>query len=290
MTDEVLLAVDASTAELTADDRVLREALVSRGVECRPLVWDGDVPVGGRVVLRSTWDYVERAERFRGWLGDLDSNGVEVHNPTALVRWNLHKRYLVDLADADVPIVPTVLLEQGSGWRLDEVLGDNGWREAVVKPAIGATARLTVHTGRLGIAAASDHLAALLTEEDALVQPYLADVEHAGELSVVVVGGAITHAVVKRPADGEWRVQHEFGGRAELVEPTADQRAVVESALGGIDTVPTFARVDLLRDGHEWLLNELELIEPELFFRLAPEAADALAAALVGEAGRPTGV
>ena len=119
-----------------------------------------------------------------------------MHNPTALVRWNMHKSYLVDLAGRGVPTVPTIVLPAGR--RVD--LGALPWPDVVVKPAVGASARMTVHTGRLAADAAQQHLDRLLDGEDAVVQPYLPSIADDGELSVVVIGGAPTHAVAKRPA------------------------------------------------------------------------------------------
>lgn len=273
---EVLLAVDAATAALTADDRILRDALRRRGRACRPFVWGTPPPPGCRMIIRSTWDYVDRPEQFMRWLGDLDAAGADVHNSTALLRWNMHKAYLVELADRDVPVVPTVLVERETGWSLDEVLDENGWTDAVIKPAIGASARLTVHVGRLGRVEAAAHFERLLRADDALVQTFLPSVVGDGELSIVAIGGEVTHAVVKRPAAGDWRVQREFGGTTALVAVTQEHVDTAARVLGALDEQPTYARIDLLRERDELLLVELELIEPELFFGLAPESATRL--------------
>src|SRR5690606_7978062 len=87
----VLLAVDAATADLTPDDRLLAAALQRRRVEVRPVRWGTEVRSDGIVVVRSTWDYVDRPDEFVAWLDHLDAQGVSVVNPTPLLRWNLHK-------------------------------------------------------------------------------------------------------------------------------------------------------------------------------------------------------
>ena len=160
-------------------------------------------------------------------------------------------------------------------------LGVLPWPDVVVKPAIGASARLTVHTGRLAADDAQRHLDRLLEGEDAVVQPYVPSITEQGELSVVVIAGETTHVVAKRPALGDWRVQRELGGTVTRVPMTAELRAAAAATIAALDPPPTYARVDLVRaDDGQLLLIEVELIEPELWFDLAPDAAIRLAAAL----------
>jgi glutathione synthase/RimK-type ligase-like ATP-grasp enzyme len=256
---------------------VFADALRTTGREPVAMVWGGAVPADATVVLRSPWDYVDRPGEFARWLDDLDAAGATVHNATDLVRWNVHKSYLVDLAARGVATVPTLALPAGSpAW-----LGDLPWRDVVLKPAVGASARRTVHTGRMAAPDAQRHLDALLAVEDAVVQPYVPSIADHGEISVIVIDGEATHAVAKRPAPGDWRVQRELGGTVTIVAVTPDLVAASATTIGALDATPSFARVDLVRDrdGH-LLLIEVELIEPELWFDLAPAAATALAAAV----------
>ena len=110
----VFLAVDSATAGLTADDRVLADAIGAAGAEVVPVVWGARVPRHGTLVIRSTWDYVDDPNRFVMWLGELDADDVTVFNPTSLLRWNLHKRYMVELGQRGVSIVPTVVVPNGA--------------------------------------------------------------------------------------------------------------------------------------------------------------------------------
>jgi glutathione synthase/RimK-type ligase-like ATP-grasp enzyme len=254
---------------------VLADALRVAGHEPIPLVWGREVPPGATVVVRSPWDYVDRPDDFRRWLDELDRQDAVVHNPTALVRWNLHKSYLVDLAGRGVATVPTIVLP--AGHRV--AIGELPWPDLVVKPAVGASARMTVHTGRMGAQAAQQHIDRLLDSEDAVVQPYLPSIADDGELSVVVIDGRPTHAVAKRPAPGDWRVQRELGGSETAVPITAELATAAATTIAAVGPVPSYGRVDLVRgDDGQLLLIEVELIEPELWFDLAPAAATALAA------------
>lgn len=282
----IVLAVDASTAALWPDDQTFAAALRARGADPTPLVWGSPVEPNAVVVVRSTWDYVERPDEFASWLDHLDVQRATVVNPTELLRWNAHKRYLLQLADHGVPVVPTELVRRATEVTLDEIAHRRAWDDVVVKPAVGGSARLTVHAARAGRTPAAEHFERLIAAEDVLVQPFVASVLDAGETSVIAIDGEPTAAVVKRPTDGEWRVQSDFGGTAERVELTDDLRTIAENAIAAVPTIPAYARVDVLPMGEGWRLLELELIEPELFFPLAPEVAERLADLVVARASR----
>jgi len=203
-----------------------------------------------------------------------------VHNPTPMVRWNMHKGYLIDLAARRVPVAPTVLVERGNPRSLDALLGTTGWTDVVIKPAVGGTARLAINSERVGAATANDHLTSLVANEDVVVQPYLPSSTTEGEISIVTIGGVITHAVLKRARPDDWRVQTDFGGTAELIDVDADLIEITALALAALDSTPTYARIDVVRDQDRLVVLEMELVEPELFFRLAPHSADALVSQL----------
>ena len=266
---------------LTPSDEVLRAAVERRGRAVATVVWGEPVAPGASVVLRATWDYVDDPERFVRWLDHLDAQGATVQNPTRTVRWNMHKRYLADLEARGVPIVPTRLLARSSPVTLDGVCRATGWDDVVVKPAIGATARLTVHQAREGTDETATHLACLLEAEDVLVQPYVASVVTEGEVSVMAAAGTPTHAVRKRPKAGDWRVQVNFGGSDERIDLDDELDGVARLVLGALEDVPSYARIDLVRHDGELHLIELELIEPDLFLDRDPEAAEVLADVLV---------
>ena len=276
----VVFVVDARTIGVTPDDAVLADAVRRRGLSVRPVVWPSSFVADDVVLIRSPYDYVERPAEFNSWLDDLDECGATVLNATPLLRWNMHKGYLDDLAARGVAVVPTEMLAQGSTRSLAALLADRGWSRVVVKPAIGASARQTISVDGAdpsSLERGEAHVRRLVVREDVLVQPFVASIQTDGEVSVVVIGGEITHAVLKQPTADEWRIQSEFGGVSVRVPVTAEHERVVASVLGAVDGAPTYARVDLVGIDGELHLMELELIEPELFFRIAPEAADRLA-------------
>ena len=282
----VFLAVDDATSTLTDDDRHLASALERRGAAAVPLRWGHDVPAGATIVIRSTWDYVERPARFARWLAHLVARDATIHNPVGLLRWNIHKRYLTALARRGVPIVPTRVVAAGARCDVAALRAEMSWDDIVVKPAIGGSARLAMHSRQGGMHAVQRHLDRLTRQEDALVQPFLDSIATSGEISVVAIAGAPCLAVEKRPAAGDWRVHAEFGGTAAPAPLTEALVRIARAALDVLDETPTYARVDVTGDpsGHQVL--ELELIEPELFFRLDPTLADRLARQILdGAAG-----
>jgi hypothetical protein len=195
-----------------------------------------------------------------------------------LLRWNLHKRYLVDLASRGVSIVPTVVVPKQHDVDLVELMRVHDWDDAVIKPAIGGTARLALHVGDCAAAATQRHLYEVVFDEDALVQQFVPSVRACGEWSVIVIGGVVTHAVNKRAAEGDWRVHAEFGGSTARVDLNDGVAAAANGAIEAIEPTPLYARIDLVEAASgELQVIELELIEPELFFRFAPHAATRMA-------------
>lgn len=227
-------------------------------------------------VLRSVWDYHLEHEAFVAWLRRLRDLAA-VWNPVELAIWNSHKSYLRELAEAGVPTVPTHWLERGSEVKLAGLLKSLGWEEAVVKPAVDLGA-LRLHRLARGDPGGQANLEHLLAAHDAMVQPFLPSLESRGETSLVYVAGEFSHAVRKRPKDGDFRVQPRWGGSAEAVNPDDDEVSVAERALAELDQAPLYARVDLV-EGPEGApcLIELELIDPLLFLRQRPAAAEAMA-------------
>jgi hypothetical protein len=101
-----------------------------------------------------------------------------------------------------------------------------------------------------------------------------------GEWSIVFFDGRYSHAVVKRPRAGEFRVQEEYGGRAVVAHPP---RAMLESAVLCLETLretPAYARVDGVDTPDGFRLLELELLEPALYLATDPAAAARFADAI----------
>ena len=271
----IALATCADLPDLYVDDEPLRAALRDAGAEVVPAVWDDpgqDWAAYDLVVVRSTWDYFERRDDYVRWARSVP----RLANSARIVEWNTDKTYLRGLAEAGVPVVPTHWVTA------PEPLTAAGWDEVVVKPAVSAGARNTLRC-RADSPEGQALLDTILAEGTAMVQPYLPSVEGYGERSLLFFDGTFSHAVRRNPAlsyEGDARFD------ATLVDPAPDELAVAAAVFAELPEVPLYARVDVVRGPREEpLLIELEVTEPQLFLRFAPEPARALAAAIVARAG-----
>jgi len=277
-TMDVLYATCAHLPEPDPDQAPTVAALEALGLSVAVRGWDDPSARwdDGRLVLpRATWTSPWAVDAFRAWI-DAVSATTPLLNPPDVLRWNLHKGYLLDLVDAGVPVTPTALLRAGDPTSLDALLAARGWDEVVVKPAVSGGSFRTLKVTDENRDAGRAHLADLVAERDVLVQPYLRSVEGHGERSLIWVDGALTHAIRKNPR---------FQGDEENVSTSAvpidpAEAAVADAAIaaarrlvpGASDLL--YARVDVAPDaGGRFVLMELELIEPSLFFPQGPAGA-----------------
>jgi len=282
---DIALVTCSAMPGLAPDDRPLLLGLRRHGVATAPVVWEdplADWTAPTLCVIRSCWDYAWRLPTFQHWL-DRVERGTRVENPPAVIRWNAHKHYLVDLAERGVPAVPTLVLRAGARVDLRLLLTERGWREAVVKAAVGNSGRYARSIALSDVAPAQRYVDRILEREDVLVQPLIRSVAVEGELSLVFIDGRFTHAVRKRPAAGDFRVHDDYGGSVDTEDPPPPALAVAERALSAVGTPTLYGRVDLVDgpDG-EPLVMELELIEPELFLRHSAAAVDRMVEGVIG--------
>ena len=275
---------DDYAGRILTEDGLVVDALTRRGAAVERVAWsDPEVDWAGFdiALIRQTWDYFERYPEFLDWLGRAEAL-TRIVNPAALIRWNADKRYMLELERAGVPIVPTLLFARGSapGLLVDH-LAAAGWAGAVIKPSVSGGGRETWRIDGSDPDAQQAHWQRLVAAEDMLLQPFLPEILDRGELSLIVIDGQATHAVRKRAAPGEFRVQDDHGGTVAPAEIDDEAAAVAEQAVAASPIVPLYARVDLVETGRGPLLMELELIEPELFYRFCPAAAERLAEALL---------
>lgn len=262
---DIALATSAALPDLDPDERVLVPALAALGLRAAPVVWQDDGFDWSTVracVIRSTWGYFHERERFLAW-AERVARATSLFNPAPVVRWNTHKRYLAELEARGVAVVPTLHVARGASVDLRAAATARGWREIVVKPAVSAGAHETSRA-RVDDARAQAALDAIVTNGDALVQPYLASVESSGEVSIVLFDGEVSHAIRKHP-------QLTPAGTRDGGEPRArigdDEIAFARRVLAAtpFDDL-LYARVDVARDDAGALaLMELEVTEPSLF-------------------------
>lgn len=233
------------------------------------------------VVIRSPWDYQDRPQQFIETLEAIENAGTRLFNSLAICRWNMDKVYLKDLVQRGVPIVPTKWFD-----RLDEATLNALLTEAteeiplVLKPTIGANADgvFVLKPDEEGRAAEA---LSEYAEKPVMAQPFLKSINTVGEYSLFYFGGEYSHAILKRPKDGDFRVQEEHGGQIQATVPDESIRQVAEMAMKAVDETVLYARVDIviLNDDSPAII-EVELIEPSLYFSYDDESAGRFATAL----------
>jgi hypothetical protein len=265
----IVLAGCPALPEGDGDDDGLVGALRQRGLHARWLSWDDPQTLDADlVILRATWDYIDRLDEFLTWTARVRN----LLNAPEVVAWNTDKRYLADLADAGVPTVPSRFFAPGEPVRLPR-------GEVVVKPAVGA--------GSVGAQRftepdeAGAHAAALQAEgQTVLVQPYDPRIKD-GETALVFLAGRQSHAFTKGPIlppPGQAPVFDESGTYAEETLTPADPDfevwdagdaalAAAAAHLGMSVGDLLYARVDVIGDRRDAQVLELELVEPSLGWR-----------------------
>jgi glutathione synthase/RimK-type ligase-like ATP-grasp enzyme len=272
---KVRIATCRTLPEVDPDQEPLGRALAAAGIDAALVAWDdptADWDANIPTIIRSTWNYALALDAFLAWV-DRAAAAAPLLNPPDVLRDNVRKRYLLDLAARGVATVPTQLAAPGDAIAIDAAC-------IVIKPEVGAGSLGTKRFER-GDPAAAAHLAELTRTGLALVQPFVASVDDYGERSLIWIDGQITHAIRKSPR---------FAGDSERVDgpvPIAPiERTLAEAALAPYVDRILYGRVDLARDDRgRPMVMELELVEPSLFFARHPPALDRYIRALVSKLG-----
>ncbi len=286
----VAILTQSNLKDFNDEDHILAAALTARGHRPEFIVWDQEGTDWSKfdcALLRTTWDYSVKLEKFCEAILTIDQSSCRLFNPAEVVLWNVNKSYLVELGAKEVPTIPTVWCDAFDPLALENYSEEIGAQDFIIKPAVGACAsnlfRIESATDFLKDKTKMTALKAQLRNKEVLIQPFIKSVEREGEYSFHFFGGEFSHAILKKAKSGDFRVQQEFGGSVVPYSPTAIELAQARVPLQHIPGDWLFARVDMIRGDHNnlWLI-ELEAVEPALYFNFSPnhEAAGKLVAAL----------
>ncbi|MBI1332143.1 MAG: hypothetical protein GC165_04605 [Armatimonadetes bacterium] len=265
---KIAIATCTTIPEVDHDEEITLEAFRRRGHEVKMEPWEApsrDLSEYDGVIVRSTWNYPDVVEDFATWIRET-GNKTRLLNPPDIMLGNLNKRYLADMEARGVPVVPSVWIWPSEAGRLAEMLTE----KSVIKPTIGVGSMDTRVFEPADIESAIAWLGSQNPEREFMIQPFVASVETVGEQSIIMIGGEPSHRIHKHPryADGEENVEGPFEVSAEFAELA---KRIVEPVRDRV----LYARVDLMMDADgKWVLSELEMIEPSLFFRQKPDALD----------------
>lgn len=261
-------------------EAALAPAFAARGMALESLDWrapPGNFDGAAAVLIGTPWDYFDHPAEFLESLESFEARGIPVLNPPDVVRWNIEKTYLRDLAERGAPTIPTLWLDDARRADIVAALDQFDTGSVVVKRQVGG--------GALGQHRFARHD---LPQEEwrmghpAMIQPFLPAIVEEGEISLIFIEGAFSHALRKRAAEGDYRIQSLFGGREEEFAPSPAELAQAEAVLAACPfTAPLYARIDMVRLASGKLaVMEAELIEPYLYPDHGPELGERLASAI----------
>ncbi|GAB3537944.1 hypothetical protein GCM10027443_31900 [Pontibacter brevis] len=252
----------------------LYDLLKEKGLNVSFQIWDNPAVDWSRfdlIVLKSPWDYFDKIDAFYAWLDELEKLQVQVLNPVEIVRWNADKRYLLDLQEQGVNVVPTVWLEQGDTFEAGKLFQQFGAAKVIVKPAVSGGAKNTFALTLEEAEAKTETINQLLQQESFLAQPFLSEINTKGEWSFLFFNGTYSHTVLKTAKPGDFRVQHFYGGTVHTPEPPAALLAAAQQIVDKHAPGCLYARVDGVELNGALALMELELIEPFLFMNTSED-------------------
>lgn len=268
-------AYDTTTVE-SEDDKLLY-FLKEKGLTIDLVIWNNphinweDYQVA---ILKSPWDYFDLIEDFYTWLDLLVTKKVKLLNPVNVVRWNSDKRYLKEIEAAGLKIIPSIFINKQNRVSLKHFFDEFNTDKLIVKPCISGGAKNTFKVTIDHVEAVNHQLNHLLQEEDFIIQPFLPEILESGEWSFIFFNGIYSHSLIKRAKPGDFRVQPAHGGSVHPQNPDHDLIAMAQQYVDLFAKNCLYARVDGTFVNGEFLLMELELIEPFLFLNTAPENYD----------------
>jgi len=289
MTEIALLIAEnlASTAPDRRSDadrfdfqlNILQQGFSPHGLSLDAYRWNDpaiDWSAFGAVLVNCAWDYQDDHEKFLHKLDEIAELGVPIFNSPEMVRWNIRKTYLRELEKLGVPVIPTLWPEAPTAPDIREAMAAFDTSDVILKRQVGAGARSQIRFNKDNIPDAGRVL-----DRPGMIQPFIPSIATEGEYSFLFVDDEFSHALVKRAADGDYRIQQAYGGRSHTIEPAPEDLRQACAVLEAIDETPLYARVDMVRglDG-SLMLMELEMIEPDLYVRDGPHIGERLGRAL----------
>ena len=268
---------------LNPEDQKIIPALAKHNIEATAAIWN-DKSINWNnfdyLIFRNTWDYFEKETEFKIWLNQIAQMEIKTLNPIAIIKQNIHKFYLRDMEQRGITILPTVFIDKTANLNLAELIPAH-WKKAVIKPAFSAGSYLTEVFEISEIQAISEKYKSIAVEKELLLQEFMPEIQTLGETSFIFFNKKFSHAVNKKPVDGDFRVQSLFGGQYTLVHPSSK---LIEKAQKIVDSLPKdllYARVDGILVESELYLMEIECIEPDLYFELSENSLDRFVSAIV---------
>ena len=255
---------------LLETDQLLIPELAKHNIQAKAVIWD-DKTINWQdfnlLVFRNTWDYYEKQQEFDAWLQHIEKLGIRTLNSISIINQNKHKFYLRELQQQGFTILPTIFINKTENLNLSEIIPSN-WQKAVIKPAYSAGSYQTSVFEISDIEKINQEYHPIAAEKELLLQQFMPEIQTLGEISFIFFNKKYSHAVNKKPIEGEFRIQSQFGGIYTLANPSQN---LIDQAFEIVNTFSEdllYARVDGICIENELHLMEIECIEPDLYFNL----------------------
>ena len=265
-------AYDSATVE-SEDDKLLN-FLKEKGLNIEKVIWN-DLDINWEdyslAILKSPWDYFDLIEEFYHWLDHLEAKKVKLLNPIDVVRWNANKQYLREIEAAGLKITPGFFIQNQESVNLEYFFEKFNTSKLIVKPCVSGGAKNTFKVTADNVNEVNQKLNLVIQDEDFIIQPFLPEILENGEWSFIFFNGVYSHSLIKQAKPGDFRVQPAHGGSVHPQKPSAEQITTAEQYVKLFAKDCLYARVDGTFVNREFLLMELELIEPFLFLNTDPQ-------------------
>jgi glutathione synthase/RimK-type ligase-like ATP-grasp enzyme len=269
--------------ELTLADQQLIPELAKHNIIAKAVIWS-DKTINWNVfdylIFRNTWDYFEKETEFNLWLDQIERLGIKTLNTIEIIKQNKHKFYLRKMEKEGILILPTIFIDKTEHLNLVEIIPKN-WKKAVIKPAFSAGSYLTEVFEVKDLEKINVEYQHISSEKELLLQEFIPEIQTLGETSFIFFNKNFSHAVNKKPIDGDFRVQSQFGGKYTLIQPSQELIDKAQKVVNTFDGKLLYARVDGIVIDSELHLMEIECIEPDLYFDISEGALERFVASIV---------
>jgi glutathione synthase/RimK-type ligase-like ATP-grasp enzyme len=268
---------------LTQNDQLLIPAMAKVNIEATVVIWN-DKTVNWSdfdyLIFRNTWDYFEKEAEFNLWLNQIEHLGIKTLNSIDIIKKNKHKFYLREMEKQGIKILPTVFIDKMDTLDIDKIIPSH-WKKVVIKPAFSAGSYQTEVFELKDIRKINTDYKKIASEKELLLQEFMPEIQTLGETSFIFFDKKFSHAVNKKPAAGDFRIQVQFGGQYTLVHPSAELIGKAQQIVNTFTGALLYARVDGIVIDNELHLMEVECIEPDLYFNLSEGSMERFVSAVI---------
>lgn len=269
-------------------DHLFYPFLNDKNWQCTEVSWRDEEVEWGKfdvVVIRSTWDYQDDPEKFMSCLHSIENSTATLENNLDTVKWNISKDYLKDLQEKGISTVPTLWFDKLDHDSVLDAFKYFACSEIVIKPLVSANADHTYRLRESDVQEQKSGLASVFSDRAHMVQPFMQSIVREGEYSLFYFNGEYSHCILKVPKNNDFRVQEEHGGQLRAIDADKAICEAGQKVMQALPQIPLYARVDFVKDGDAFLLMEIELIEPSLYFNMDVDSPQRFANAFLSRHG-----